>query len=85
MTKSEKKHWSEYKKKRQKEIEDAFLEVKYHLTRAIESAKELGKREGEVLGMLEDAKNLTLSKTDDYYGLLENPAYKWIDGEEDAN
>ena len=81
MTKSEKKHWSEYKKKRQKEIEDAFLEVKYHLTRAIESAKELGKYEGRAQALLDVAKNYTASKTDDYYRLLENPCYVWKDGE----
>ena len=85
MTKSEKKHWSEYKKKRQKEIEEAFNQVRFYYDCAIDHAKQLGKYEGKAQALLEAAKNLTASKTDDYYELLENPAYKWIDGEEDAD
>ena len=82
MTKSEKKYWSEYKKKRQKEINDAFSDVRFNYSRAIDKARELGELEGRALAMLEFAKNYTASKTDDYYGLLENPDYKWIDGDE---
>ena len=85
MTKSEKKYWSEYKKKRQKEIEKAFSDVRFFYECAIEKARELGKYEGRAQALLDVAKNLTASKTDDYYELLENPAYKWIDGEEDAD
>ena len=83
MTKSEKKYWSEYKKKRQKEIEEAFSNVRYNYSRAIDSAKDLGVFEGRAQALLEVAKNYTLSKTDDYYELLENPDYIWKDADED--
>ena len=85
MTKSEKKYWSEYKKKRQQEISVAYSDVSYNLSKVIDLARDLGKTEGKLLSLIEASKNLTASKTDDYYELLENPAYKWIDGEEDAN
>ena len=82
MTKSEKKYWSEYKKKRQKEIEEAFSNVRYFYSRAVEKARELGEYEGKAQALLDFAKNYTASKNDDYYELLENPAYFWKDGDE---
>ena len=85
MTKSEKKYWSEYKAKRQQEIEETFADVMTSYSRAIDHAKQLGFHEGKAVALLEKSKNYTASKTDDYYELLENPAYKWIDGEEDAD
>lgn len=83
MTKSEKKYWSEYKKKRQKEIEEAFSNVRYFYSRAVEKARELGEYEGKAQALLDFAKNYTASKTDDYYELLENPDYIWKDADED--
>ena len=83
MTKSEKKYWSEYKAKRQQEISGIFLDARQALCQAIDIAKNLGYQQGKAETLMELAKNYTASKTDDYYELLENPAYKWIDGEED--
>ncbi len=82
MTKSEKKHWSEYKKKRQKEIEETFADVMTSYSRAIDHAKQLGFHEGKAVALLEKSKNYTASKTDDYYELLENPNYFWKDGDQ---
>ena len=83
MTKSEEKYWNEYKEKRQKDIVEAFADARYAYSRAIDYAKDLGFQQGKAETLLEMAKNYTASKTDDYYDLLENPAYTWQDGEED--
>ena len=85
MTNSEKKYWQKYKDKWQQNRRETKLDTDVAISNAYKAAMEFGYQKGKAEAALKFLFDTMESVNDDYYELLENPAYKWIDGEEDAD